>query len=267
MRAEASARARGIVRWRWLVVPCGVTAALLSGITPARAQEVGVSLAVSGARGTYDAAYHLSGLYLFAGVDVTGGPVRLWASVPFIRSSSSVDTVDPVTGASSASQSTTTGMGDPLVRVDLRLVNDRAHSLQVRAAAAVKPSLVNAASGRGTGKTDVAVGGAVFGGFGRTSVFADALYWKYGDPDGVDFQDAVVYSVGFGRVIGTGRWASMVTLSGASKAMSGGDAPMQLNLAALLAAGRRQSLAISGGVGLRGVTGGVSVSTSWRTTF
>ena len=266
MRAEESARSRGIVRWRRLVVSCSVTAGLLSGIAPASAQEVGVSLAVSGARGTYDAAYRLSGLYLFAGVDVTGGPVRLWASVPFIWNSSSVDTLDPVTGATSSYQSTT-GMGDPLVRVDLRLLNDRAHSLQVRAAAAVKPSLVDATSGRGTGKTDVAVGGSVFRGFGRTSVFADALYWKYGDPDGIDFQDAVVYSVGFGRVIGTGRWTSMVTLSGASKAMTGGDAPMQLNLAALLAAGRRQSLALSGGVGLRGVSGGVSLSTSWRTTF
>jgi hypothetical protein len=267
VRTEESACSRGGVSWRGLVVAWSVTAALLSGITPASAQEVGVSLAVSGARGTYDAAYRLSGLYLFAGVDITGGPVRLWASVPFIWSSSSVDTVDAVTGATGSYQSASAGMGDPLVRVDLRLVSASAHSLQVRAAAAVKPSLVDAASGRGTGRTDVAFGGSVFKGLGRTSVFADALYWEYGDPDGIDLQDAVIYSVGFGRVIGTGRWASMVTVSGASKAMMGGDAPMQLNLAALLAVGRRQSLAISGGVGLRGVTGGVSVSTSWRTTF
>jgi hypothetical protein len=250
------------------LLACGIALALMAGAAPARGQEVGVSLAVAGVRGTYDASYRLSGLYLFASVDVTGGPFRLWASVPFIRSSATVDTVDPVTGATTTSETTNSGVGDPLVRVDVRLVNDRDRSLYVRAAAAVKPSLVDASSGLGTGKTDVAVGGSVFKGIGRTSIFADALYWKYGDPDGIDLQDAVVYSVGFGRIIGTGRWSSMVTVSGASKAIvAGSDAPMQLNLAALLSATRRQSLAMTLGIGLRGVTGGVSVSTNWRVAF
>ena len=257
----------GVVAWGRLVAACAAAAALLAGAAPAAAQQVGFSLAAAGARGTYDATYRLSGAYLFAGVDVTGGPVKLWVSVPFIRSSSTVDAIDPVTGATVTSKASNSGVGDPLVRLDLRLIDSRTHSLQFRVSSAVKPSIVDASGGLGTGKTDVAVGGSLFKGFGRTSVFVDALYWKYGDPDGIDFQDAVVYSVGFGRVFGTGRWGTMVTVSGASKAIAGGDAPTQLNVAALYSASRRQSLAVSAGVGLTGVTGGVSVSTSWRTSF
>lgn len=246
---------------------CGVASALLAGASPGAAQQVGCSLAVSAARGTYDAGYRLSGLYLFAGLDVTGGPVRLWASLPVIRSSSSVDALDPVSGAPGSTESISTGVGDPLVRVDVRLVDDRANALQVSVAASVKPSLVDPAGGLGTGETDVAFGGSLFKAFGRTSVFADALYWKYGDPEGLDYRDAVIYSVGFGRVIGRSRWSSMVSLSGASQGADGGEPPMQINVAALLPAGDRQSLAISGSIGLRGSTGGFSLSTSWRASF
>jgi len=244
---------------------CAIVALLL---TPAaQAQEFGASLALSAANGTYDGGYRLSGVYLFAGLDAAAGPVRLWASVPFVWSSSSVGTIDPVTGLPGEEQWTSTGFGDPLLRVDLRLVNDVSRGLQVAVAGSVKPALVDPSSGLGTGATDFALGGAVFKQVGRSSVFADVLYWKYGDPEGAVIEDAFSYSVGVGRILGTGRWSSMATLSGMSKGVDGGPAPMQVNLAALRLVGRGQSLAFSGSIGLRGPAGGYSVSTSWRAGF
>ena len=45
--------------------------------------------------------------------------------------------------------------------------------------------VVDADDGLGTGKADYGIGGSVFKAAGRTSVFADVLFWKYGAPEAV----------------------------------------------------------------------------------
>lgn len=233
---------------------------------PARAQDAGYSVAVSLAGATYP-GQELSGLCVFNSLDVTSGPVRVWASVPLVRYTTTLEPVDPATNVSGAAKQTSTGMADPLFRVDVRLVNDSARALQVGVAASLKPSLVDPAGGLGTGEIDYGFGGSMFKGFGRTSVFADVLYWKYGDPDGVVFEDAAAYSVGVGRVIGAGRWSSMVSVSGFSRGSSGAAAPVQLTVAVLALAGGRQSVALTASIGLTDSASDFSLATSWRTSF
>lgn len=254
------------LRCRWPVAACGCLSALLAGGTPARSQEVGYSVSLSGARATYP-DQRLSGVYVFNSVDVTAGPVGIWVSVPFIRQWNTLGPLDPLTGAATSIDQTSDGFGDPLVRLDLRLLENPGRNVRLGISVSLKPALVDGSSGLGTGASDFGFGASVFKGQGRTSLFADLMFWKYGDPEGVDFQDTLAYSVGVGRVIGGGRWSSMVSLSGLSNGVAGTAAPLQLNVAALALAGRRQSIAFTAGIGLNDSASDFSAGTTWRTSF
>ena len=238
---------------------------LLAAAVPAGAQEIGYTGSVFVTRGTYavDADPETS-VYLFNTVDVASGPFRAAVSVPWVRQRTTGLVTDPATGAVQELTQTVTGFADPLVRVDVRLLDDRARGWQAGVAGSVKLPVVDAATGRGSGEADYAGGGTVFKTFAGASVFGDVLFWKYGDPEGMDFEDMLSYSVGVGRVLGGGQWSTMISLSGFSRGLAGAAAPLQLNVAVLTLPGRFQSLAVTGGVGLNDTSGGLSIGTSWR---
>lgn len=198
----------------------------------------------------------LTSVYFFNSVDLTHGPLQVSVSLPLIRQQTT--STDP------ARNGTISGFGDPLFRIDARVVNHSAGGLQLRLAGAWKPPLVDSNDGLGSGETDLAVGGAVFAAAGRITLFADAMYWKFGDPPGVDFIDTVSYSVGAGRVLGGGRWSTLVSLSGFSNGIGDASPPLQLGVALLAVTGRRQSAAVSAGVNLTDHVGDLTVGISWR---
>jgi len=213
------------------------------------------------ARSTYETERATS-LYFFNGVDVSAGPLRLSASIPLIRQRTTP--VDSLADLSTVSAPrTNTGFGDPLVRLDVRVVDDRRHDLQIGVAGSVKPAFVDAADGLGTGETDFGAGVSAFKAMGRTALLADALFWKYGDPEGVDFEDSLSYSLGVGRSLGTGRWSTIVSFAGFSPV---GDAPppLLLTIGVMALTGRSQSLAITTGLGLTDSASDFSIGASWR---
>lgn len=264
MPSSADGVRRSHVR-RWGVWVAGVWLPLLLGVAPARGQEVGFTASMHVARGTY-ATIELTSVYLFNNLDVTAGPLHASVSVPLIwQRTSLIDTaIDPSIEAAAPGDYTSVGLGDPLIRADVRLVNDTSRALTIAVVGSVKPSVVDADSGLGTGATDVGGGGSVFKAMGRTSVFADALFWTYGDPEGVDFEDSLSYSVGLGRVLGSGRWSAMVSLAGLSRGVAGVSSPVQLNVAMLRLLGNHQSIAITTSVGLTDGSGDFSIGMSWR---
>jgi hypothetical protein len=250
------------VGWRLVA---SASLAVLVAAAPASAQEVGYTGSVYVTHGTYTVdADAKTSVYLFNSVDLTSGPFRAAVSVPWVRQTTSGFTTDPLTGAVQELTQTTTGFADPLIRVDVRLLDDRAHGLQIGAAGSVKLPVVDVDTGRGTGEADFAGGGTIFKTFAGTSVFGDVLFWKYGDPEGVDFEDMLSYSIGLGQVLGNGRWSTMISLSGFSQGLAGAAAPVQLNVALLTLPARFQSFAITGGFGLNDTSGGLSIGTSWR---
>jgi hypothetical protein len=250
---------------RGLPVAAGVFAILCCG-TEVHGQDVGYTASLSVARAGYPTTERLTGIYLFNSVDIATGPLRASVSIPFIRQrvTSSVPLTDPLTGIAAVVDDTNTGFGDPLIRVDVRVFDGR--GLQVGVAGSVKPAIVNAADGLGTGAVDYGVGGSVFQVTGRTSLFLDLLYWNYGDPEGTVFQDSLSYSAGVGRILGSGRWSALLSLAGFSRGVDDSTPPLQLNMGLLALAGRRQSLAITAGVGLTDSAGDFSLGTSWRIT-
>lgn len=250
-------------RYRADVVAASLLVVIVAAV-PARGQEVGYTASLFVARSTYPTDRFTS-TYLFNSVDLTVGPFRASVSVPFVRQRViTFDAVlDPATGALTDLETTTTGLGDPLVRTDLRVIDDRSRGLQIAVAGSVKLPVVEAEGGLGTGQADIGIGGSVFKVAGRTSLYADILFWKYGDPEGLDFEDSLSYSIGIGRVLGSGRWSGMISLAGFSQGVGESAPPVLLNVAALALAGRRQSLAITASVGLND-NSGFSIGTSWR---
>jgi len=239
----------------------GAWGLLLVAPALAAAQAVGYTGSLYAAQGR-SPTERTDSVYVFAGIDAAAGPARLTLSVPFVRTVTTPE--DSAAGETGAAAATTTGVADPLLRLDVRVWNHRARALQVGAAAAVKLPVVDAATGRGTGEADYAVGASAFTAAGRTSFLADVLYWQYGDPDGVDFANTWSYSFGAARIIGRGRVSALGSISGFSSGIAGEPAPVSLNIGFLSLVGRGQSLAVSASVGLTDSASDFSVGTSWR---
>lgn len=235
---------------------------LATSIGPAVAQTVGFTGALYGVRGTFPTE-RVNSVYVFTAGDATVGPVRVMATVPFVRVST---TPDATATSTSAMSTTSAGVGDPLVRVDVRFVDDRRRRVQVGLAGALKVPIVDAATGRGTGETDYGLGGTAVTTMRRTSLMADVLYWTYGDPEGSDFTDAWSYSVGAARVVGGGRSSVTASLGGFSSGVGGAPPPVALTVGLLTLVQRGQSLALTASVGLTDSSSDVSVGASWRLT-
>jgi len=228
----------------------------------ASAQTVAYTGSMYASRGTYPTE-RVDSVYLFNTIDVAGGPVRLAVTVPWMR----VEAASSGGAADSTElmlPTTSTGIGDPLVRFDLRVVDDRARAFQVGVATALKLPVVDASSGRGTGEVDYAVGATAFKIVRRSSLMADILFWKYGDPAGLDFSDAWSYSIGAAQVLGNGRWSALASISGFSAGIGELAPPLALNVGVITLVGGRQSLAVTASIGLNDGSNDFSVGTSWR---
>lgn len=239
---------------------CAGSVALL--IAPANAQTVGFTGALYGVRGTYPTE-RVNSVYVFTGGDVTVGPVRVMATLPFIRAST---TPDATVTSTPLTSTTSTGVGDPLVRVDVRLGDNPPRRVQIGLAGAVKVPIVDAATGRGSGEADYGLGWTTVTTIQRTSLMADVMYWTYGDPEGADFTDTWSYSVGVARVVGGGRSSLMASIGGFSSGVGVAPPPVALTVGLLTLVQRRQSLALTASVGLTDSSSDVSVGASWRLT-
>jgi hypothetical protein len=123
---------------RPLVMALTMTAGLAWAL-PVPGQSIGYTASIYGARGTCPASTATSA-YLFNSVDVTTGPVRVTSAVPFVhqRTLSTDAAVDPLTGGTLDVETRATGFGDPLIRVDLRVLGDRRRALQAGVAVAAR---------------------------------------------------------------------------------------------------------------------------------
>lgn len=247
---------------------CGAALSLLAGwalVAPpdAAAQAVGYTGSFYTVRGTYDGA-ETDGLYVFNAVDVSAGPVRVAFTIPWVQAETAATTVD-ASGAMTPLAYSSRGIGDPVVRGDLRVWRDRHATFQIGAAGAVKLPVADLTSGLGTGEMDVGAGATAFKAVNRTSLMADVMYWHYGDPAGIDFVDTWSYSIGVGQVIGQARrWSVMGSLSGFTTGLDEAPPPRSLTMTVLALSGRNQSIGMSASVGLNDSASDFSLGVSWR---
>lgn len=156
------------------------------------------------------------------------------------------------------------GIGDPLVRVDLELIGGRSRSPAVTVATSVKAPVASVSSGFSTGEWDVGAGSSVAKTFGRNSIVADVMFWHFGDSDALELQDALSIGLSYGRVLGGGRWAVLMSGSGFTRVIEGQTPPVQLGVGLNRLFSSQRSLAAGIFVGLTGTAADVAAGVSWR---
>ena len=118
-------------------------------------------------------------------------------------------------------------IGDPIGRIDVRLIETEGRAFRLGVSGTLKAPLVGMSHGVGTGEWDAGAGLSASGRVSGGSLAADAVYWRLGNPPGGLFRNALGYSVVFGRPMATSRWSVLATISGATSLWTGLAPPLQ----------------------------------------
>ena len=156
------------------------------------------------------------------------------------------------------------GIGDPVARIDVSLVPPGARHGVVNLVAAAKAPLANVNRGFGTGEWDFGAGLSGATKVGNISVFADAVYWRLGNPPGASLRDAVAYAVSAGRAFQDSRWSMLATVSGATSFWSGLEAPVQAGVGIGYLLGSGNSMFATAAAGLTRTAPALSTGLGWR---
>lgn len=156
------------------------------------------------------------------------------------------------------------GIGDPVGRIDVGLSGADAEHSSLSFVGAVKAPLANVNRGFGTGKWDVGAGLSSAVKVASLSIFAEAVYWRLGNPAGASLRNAVAYSLSVGRGIPRTRWSVLGTLSGASSLWKGLEGPAQagVGIGYLLESG--SSVFATAAAGLTRTAPTISTGLGWR---
>lgn len=273
-----------------LAAVAGLCAAVAA---PAAAQSVTYIGSVQASTGDYIFTDRTTSLYFVNGIELTAGLVRVSGTLPVIGQSTPWVTYGPVAvpsggklsgevarevmgrGTGQGRRTITlpvtqegvayaTGVGDPLVRADVEFVTDRGSRPSLRINASAKFPLADPDNGFGTGAWDYGGGVSLSKRIRRRSMFVDVAYWNFGDLPDLQLKDAVAYSVGYGQILGTGRWSMLASVSGWTAIIDGASPQLELGLglSRLIKPGR--SISISAGVGLTETAPDVSIGLGWR---
>ena len=156
------------------------------------------------------------------------------------------------------------GIGDPVARLDAALLRDDANHSVLSIVGAAKAPLADVSRGFGTGEWDAGAGLASTVMVGGTSIFADAVYWKLGNPPGGAVRDALAYTVSAGKTLNGSRWSVLGTLAGATSLWTGLEGPVQAGVGAgyLLESG--SSVFATAALGLTRTAPTLSTGLGWR---
>jgi hypothetical protein len=261
--------------------------ALAAGPRPVRAGEAFYAGAVQYATGDFVFADRTSSVYVLNGVSYATDRWTVSASVPIIyQNTALVSNTGPgmlpgrdrVTGISgghhhsgmmdtdaTASMETfdEVGVGDPLLRADIAMVGGRAQRYSVALSATVKTPIANADHGFGTGEWDSAGGMTGRYAAGNYTGAASVFYWWMGDPDGVDFENPVAYSVSAFRLLGGSRFSAGVSVSGFTRIARGTDGFRQLGTTVMYVPDASRSLSAGLSFGLSDTAPDFGVSIGW----
>jgi len=266
----------------------GVALAALAGVGPASGQQIDYSGSVQYASGDYLFPERSSALFLYNGLGLTAGRVRLSASVPLVFQRTPWVIYSDATGMGSVGDGATAGqdatggvdavvadtvsyeelgLGDPMARVDFRLLDERGLRPSIRVTLDVKVPVGDVERGFSSGKWDYAGGLSAMKSLGTTFVFVDVAYWYIGDMPGVELENSLAYGAGIGQSLGAGRLGLLASIFGSSPIQPTVDPPLQVSLGLSYLMDLRRSLMISASAGLTDSAPDISLSFGWFLRF
>ena len=274
---------------RGIGLAIGVSAMIAS---PARAQSLSYVGGLQYATGDFIFTQRTWSAYLSNGLSWSAGRLRATANVPVVFQPagwvqySGAGMMVPTGGVAGYAGSSGSGMaggmhggtmspsndmpfshvgiGDPVARIDAAVLRDDADGPVVSFVGSVKAPLADVNRGFGTGEWDVGAGFSGAGNVGGMSVFADAVYWKLGNPPGGSLRNVVAYALSIGRPFASGHWSVLGTLSGATSLWTGLEAPLQAGAGVGYALRSGSGLFATAAVGLTRTAPAISTGLGWR---
>ena len=273
---------------RSLSALAGVALAALAGAGPAAGQQIDYSGSVQYASGDYLFPERSTALFLYNGLGLTVGRVRLSASLPLVFQRTPWVIYSDVTGTGSTCDGTAAGadatggidavvadtisyeefgLGDPMARVDFRLLDEKGLRPSIRVTVDVKAPVGDVERGFSSGEWDYAGGLSLMKSVGTTFVFMDFAYWYMGDMPGVELENSLAYGAGIGQSLGAGRLGLLASIFGTSRIQPTVDPPLQVSLGISYLMNLRRSLMISASAGLTDSAPDISLSFGWFVRF
>ncbi|MBI4719881.1 MAG: hypothetical protein HY770_01340 [Chitinivibrionia bacterium] len=271
-----------------ITVTAGIALAILAAPLRGRAAEIGYSGALQFATGEYIFTDRTNSFYLLNGFYVSEGRVRVSVTLPVIYQNTSLvsnggpgmissggEMGDGAGGHMQGGQMQSAGMndfheigvGDPLGRADLEILKRGHRYLSMSIAALVKPPVAAAARSFGTGEWDFGAGLSAARGISRYFLSASMIYWKMGDPPGVDFKNPMAYSVAVGRPFAGNRFSAILSFSGYTQILEDTDPFRQLGISLAYWPTARRYLSGMVASGLSDSTPDTSISLGWGMIF
>jgi hypothetical protein len=154
-------------------------------------------------------------------------------------------------------------LADPVITGGIEVVEPRGRFSGLDLSVSAKVPLRNLDSGVGTGELDAGVGLSSGVSVGGVLLLADAGWWSYGDPPGLELKDVVTWGVGAGALLGS-RASGLVTLSGSSRIIAEAERPLDLTGLLSLTMSERVGLVLGFGLGLSEVSPDFTASVGAR---
>ncbi len=159
------------------------------------------------------------------------------------------------------------GVGDPLIRLGIRLWKEGRYFPSVDLAAQAKVPLASVDSGFGTGKWDYGAGLSLAKKLGRVFLFADVNYWTLGDLPDLEIKDPWSYALSVGLPFSKGKAALLVSYFGLTEIIAGVEPPSSIGLGLSFKVGPKSSLMLNGSLGLSESSPDFTASLGWSLGF
>lgn len=286
--------ARRKFRLATVPVAAGVILMTLAAALPAAAGTFSYTGSLQLAQGKYFFDQTSRGLYFFSGFAFTSDIFTLTATIPLIYQSSPYVSysgvgVLPSGGSESSvvgSQSgrrpggdpvvlpeaetleySQFGVGDPLLRLGVRLWKEGRYLPSVELSGQAKFPLANVETGFGTGTWDYGAGLSLSKKLGGAILFADVSYWILGDLPELEILDPWSYALSLGIPLSRGKAALLFSYFGLTRIIEGVEPPSAAGAGLSFKVGSKSSLMINGSFGLSEASPDFSVSFGWSLGF
>jgi hypothetical protein len=230
-----------------------------------RAQRVSYTGAVEYAAGDYIFTQRTSSMALLSGLSLEVSGLRLSASVPLVYQSapwlieaSTAEALAPDTVVYSD-----LGLADPVLYIDIPVVEESGMWPAVSLTGGVKPPLASVERGFGTGEWDYAGGLELARSLGTAVLIADVSYWRLGDSPDLVLHDPLGYVISLGAPLGA-RTIVTASFSGYTEIIEGDGAIAQIGAGLGFLAGTGRILSGTVAVGLTASSPDVIVSLGWQ---
>ncbi len=257
---------------------------LILSVGKIHGQDISYTGSLQTAIGDYIFTDQTFSLYFFNGLTVSEGPFRISASLPVIIQSTpwisySGGGMLPTGGAqhdevgrrshremlelSDLSETHGIGLGDPISRLDVRMLREEGSLPSIHLLTEVKIPVADVNRGFGTGEWDYG-GGLSFSKTVQSRFYSlELLYWVLGDLEELELRDPVAFSFAVGQPLAGGEVDILVSLSGYSRIIEGVDHPAQFGVSLLRQPDSGKSFILSADFGLTESAPDFMLSLGW----